>query len=235
LPVNTSNGLSPLELDNIKILLSTALKLELPGQNAHRLMLPQGRDLFPEASNENIIQSSVLVLLFPYNGKLSTCLIRRPSAMKHHGGQIAFPGGRHEPTDKDLTHTALRESFEEIGTDNSQIEIIGSLTPLYVQVSNFTINPFVGWSETLPTFKIDNREVDELFIIPVEKFLHCTSNQYNVVNTTHGSFEVRGFHIDQLFIWGATAMIISEFNEIIKNIWLYNVLCGFGFGFGFLF
>lgn len=206
------------ELNNIRTRLEEALKNELPGERAHRLMLPQERELHPTVDNNNILQSSVLLLLFPNNGKLNTCLIRRPSTMRNHGGQIAFPGGRYEPKDKNLLQTALRESFEEIGTDSNQLEIIGTLTPLYVQVSNFTINPFIGWSETLPHFKIDNHEVDEVFVIPVEKFLHHTTIQLREVTTLHGTFEAPGFYIDELFVWGATAMIISEFNEIFKSL-----------------
>ena len=205
------------DFTNIKTRLEEALRNKLPGERAHRLMLPQGRELFPAADNLSILQSSVLMLLFPNNGKLNTCLIRRPSTMRNHGGQIAFPGGKFEIKDENLIQTALRESFEEIGTDSNQVEIIGTLTPLFVQVSNFAINPFIGWSETLPQFKIDNQEVDEVFIIPVEEFLHHTSIQLKEVTTLHGTFEAPGFYIDELFVWGATAMIISEFAEIYKS------------------
>jgi len=205
------------ELNNTKTLLIETLKRELPGERAHRLMLPHGRELYPAAGNNNVIQSSVLLLLFPYNEKIHTCLIRRPFSMRNHGGQIAFPGGRKEPRDIDLIETALRESFEEIGTDSRQIEIIGALTPLYVNVSNFTINPFIGWSEIMPHFRIDRCEVDEIFIVPIEKFVHHTANQLRAVTTTNGTFEVPGFYIDQLFVWGATAMIISEFNEVFEK------------------
>lgn len=205
------------ELNNTKTHLIETLKRELPGERAHRLMLPHGRELYPSADNNSVIQSSVLLLLFPYNEKIHTCLIRRPLSMRNHGGQIAFPGGRKEPLDKDLIETALRESFEEIGTDRNQLEVIGALTPLYVNVSNFTINPFIGWSEIVPEFKIDGREVDEIFIIPIEKFVHHTANQLRAVTTINGTFEVPGFYIDQLFVWGATAMIISEFNEVFEK------------------
>jgi 8-oxo-dGTP pyrophosphatase MutT (NUDIX family) len=206
------------ELINIKVRLKEALNSKLPGESAHRLMLPQGRELYPVADSSGIIQSSVLVLLFPYKGKINTCLIKRPLKMRNHGGQIAFPGGRYETYDTDLFQTALRESFEEIGTDPNHLEVIGTLTTLYVQVSNFAINPVIAWSGTTPHFKVDNREVDELFIIPVEKFLNRTTSQLREVTTTHGTFEVPGYFVDQLFIWGATAMIISEFTEIFKRL-----------------
>jgi 8-oxo-dGTP pyrophosphatase MutT (NUDIX family) len=206
------------EFTNIKTLLREAVESKLPGQTAHRLMLPHSLELNLNPDQSTIIQSSVLILLFPDNGKINTCLIRRPSTMRHHGGQIAFPGGRHEYLDKDLIQTALRESYEEIGTESNLIEILGALTPLYVQVSNFMINPFLGWSEILPDFKIDKSEVDELFIIPVEKFLLNTINQKREVNTILGTFNVPGYYINKLFIWGATAMIISEFKEIYSSL-----------------
>jgi len=206
------------DFDNIITGLKEALSSELPGEKAHRMMIPKGRDLPPKADINSIKQSSILILLFPFNGKMTTCLIRRPSTMRFHGGQIAFPGGKYETFDKDILHTALRESFEEIGTDSDLIEIIGALTPLYVQVSNFTINPFIGWSKMMPQFKIESQEVDEIFIIPVERFLHHTTIQIREVTTIRGTYEVPGFYIDQLFIWGATAMIISEFNEIFKSV-----------------
>lgn len=205
------------ELNKTKTRLTEALKCRLPGERAHRLMLPHGRELYPTPGNTKTIQSSILMLLFPYNEKVSTCLIRRPSSMRNHAGQIAFPGGRVEPVDKNLIDTALRESFEEIGTDSSQVEIIGALTPLYVNVSNFIINPFIGWSNIVPQFKFDNQEVDEIFIVPVENFSNHTANQLQEVTTTRGTFEVPGFYVNKLFVWGATAMIISEFNEIFQQ------------------
>jgi len=201
----------------MKARLKEALKRELPGEKAHRLLLPPGRELYPTGDKSTILQSSVLMLLFPDHGKINTCLIRRPATMRNHSGQIAFPGGRFEPADKDLMQTALRESYEEIGTDANKIEIIGALTPLYVQVSNFTINPFLGWTETMPDFKIDNHEVEDLIIIPVEKLLHHAAFQVQKVTTIHGIFEVPGFYAGTSFIWGATAMVISEFNEIYKS------------------
>lgn len=203
----------------LKNSLKEALQKTLPGEDAHRLMLPVGRELYPEAGKQNIIQSSVLIILFPLDdGSIQTCLIRRPAGMRNHGGQIAFPGGRFEPTDQNLIQTALRESFEEVGVCSDQLEIIGALTPIYVQVSNFTINPFIGWCHTRPNFKIEESEVDELLIVPIEKLLHPKTLQTKEVITLRGNFNVPGYDIDSIFIWGATAMILSEFNQIYRSV-----------------
>ena len=215
--VKTLDNLSASEPTYLKNRLKEALGNELPGEHAHRRMLPAGRELHPAAGQKNIIQSSVLILLFPDAGEISTCLIRRPTGMKNHAGQIAFPGGRFESTDKDLSQTALRESFEEIGVESNQVEIIGELTPIYVNVSNFTINPFIGWCETKPDFKADDREVDELFIVTMKKLLHPQTYQSKDVITPRGIIYAPGYLIDTMFIWGATAMILTEFNEIYSS------------------
>lgn len=207
----------PLEYKDLKIRLKEALARALPGETAHRRMLPHGRDLYPVAGSD-IKQSSVLILIFLDKGELHTCLIKRPAAMRNHGGQIAFPGGKYEPSDKELVQTALRESYEEIGTAENMVEIIGSLTPIYVQVSNFMINPFIGWCETIPNFKIDHQEVDAFFKIPLNTILDPSTHEWRNVITLFGNIDVPGFFIDPLFIWGATAMIISEFREVSLSI-----------------
>jgi 8-oxo-dGTP pyrophosphatase MutT (NUDIX family) len=100
-------------------------------------MLPKNRVLEAKPTEKNRLKSSsVLLLLFPENGILKICLIKRPMHMKHHAGQIALPGGRVEKGETAI-EAALRETNEEIGIDTSKIEILGSLSELYVEVSRF--------------------------------------------------------------------------------------------------
>jgi 8-oxo-dGTP pyrophosphatase MutT (NUDIX family) len=179
-------------------------------------MLPAGRELTSTNESITIIQSSVLILIFPHHGEIHTCLIRRPTGMRNHGGQIAFPGGKFEPSDRYLSETAKRESFEEVGINPDAFEIIGALSPVYVQVSNYKINPFIGWCNEYPEFKIDNREVDQILILPIAKLVHPQTIQSQSVHTTLGTFDVPGFLVESTFIWGATAMIISEFSQLFR-------------------
>jgi 8-oxo-dGTP pyrophosphatase MutT (NUDIX family) len=205
------------EIEHIIGRLKIELNNPLPGKTAHSKVLPPDRHLDPP-SGSNINKAGVLMLLFPDKGRLNTVFIRRPSFMKNHAGQIAFPGGQFESEDKDLMETALREADEEIGINARQVEIIGQLSPIYVKVSNFIIQPFIGWIPAIPAFKIDTNEVTGIHIIPVDDFVNPNTLQNQKVDTTHGFNEFPGYLIDDIFIWGATAMILSEFIEVYNRI-----------------
>jgi len=177
-------------------------------------------DLNSEPLPANIItrKGGVLLLLFPQNGKLSIVFIRRPSFMKYHAGQIAFPGGGFEPADKSLRQTAIRETIEELGVQSNEIEIIGELSPIQVLVSNYTVNAFIGWSQTYPSFNFNHSEVDAMFTIPLENFTNRGTLQFQEVETHLGMKKFPGYSVNGIFIWGATAMILTEFIEIYKRI-----------------
>lgn len=132
--------------------------------------------------------------------------------MKHHAGQIALPGGRIEKGETAL-ETALRETWEEIGITRGQIEILGTLSELYVQVSRFQIHPFVGWLDKKPEFVINKNEVEKTISFP----LHLIKNPLKEIelNTFTGLLKVPFIGFEGEIIWGATAMILSEFYDVI--------------------
>jgi 8-oxo-dGTP pyrophosphatase MutT (NUDIX family) len=181
-------------------------------------MLPPGRILNPPSNDQSVIQSSVLFLLFVEDEKIKTIVIRRPVTMKNHAGQIAFPGGKVEPDDIDIIETALRETKEEIGIGPENIQIIGKLSPIYLEISNFIINPVIGWCKKNPEFLIDNTEVASVHILDIEELLKPETMIIQNVETLSGLLAVPGFSIDGLFIWGATSMIISEFIDVYNNL-----------------
>lgn len=164
------------------------------------------------------MQSGVLLLIFQEGKSKKLVLIRRPVTMKNHAGQIAFPGGKMEPQDNGIVETALRESKEEIGIAPEKVRVIGTLSPVYVQVSNFVIHPVVGWYDSQPDFKMEATEVANVHIISIEDMLLPSSLTIHNVETLSGLLSVPGFSIDGLFIWGATAMILTEFLEIYTKI-----------------
>ncbi|MFT4033803.1 MAG: CoA pyrophosphatase, partial [Siphonobacter sp.] len=112
--------------------LSQRLQEPLPGELAHQKMAAGSRLRYKVQPNERTRQSAVLILFYPYLGDIYTPLILRPKYEGVHGGQMAFPGGRMERTDKGLIHTALREAQEEIGIKASDVKVLGSLTKLYI-------------------------------------------------------------------------------------------------------
>jgi 8-oxo-dGTP pyrophosphatase MutT (NUDIX family) len=177
-------------------------------------MLPPGRVLALPSEQINYHDSAVLILLFPLKDKIHLCLIRRPSTMKNHAGQIAFPGGKREKEDADLVQTALREAQEEIGIAAQTVEILGQLSTVYVQISDFLITPVVGWLNEFPETVIDSSEVDEIIFISLEELADSINRCEREMDTRTGRIKVPGYEINGYFIWGATAMMLAELVDI---------------------
>jgi 8-oxo-dGTP pyrophosphatase MutT (NUDIX family) len=181
-------------------------------------MNPPGRSLVsPDQIPEDIKNSSVLILLFPENEEIYCCLLKRQSHLRYHAGQIGFPGGRMEKEDLSLLHTALRESREETGVQLSKGNIIGSLSELYVSVSGFLISPFVAWISCRPNFTIDQQEVEKLLFLPVLSYLRNRKILQVEVETQTGLLVVPAYELEGEIIWGATAMILAEFFDILEE------------------
>ncbi len=198
--------------------LEEAFNSELPGIEAHSKMLPPGRRL---ASSEDEIalvkQSSILLLLFPEGEKIFTCLTRRPPTMTFHPGQISFPGGKVEKEDLSAEMTALREAREEIGIDTSTIRILGKLSDLYLEVSGFSIQPFLAWADQKPDFLVNSGEVEELILFPLSDFVTNETISETELDTFTGPLRIKYYPFNGEIIWGATAMILSEMIEILKR------------------
>lgn len=202
----------------VKIYLKETLQGELPGVNAHSKMLPPGRRLKTlDDQLSSVKQSSVLLLIYPEGDQLHICLTKRPRTMKHHPGQISFPGGKVEKDDISAEMTALREAREEVGIDHQSIEILGKLSDLYVEVSQFSIQPFLAWADQKPDFRVDYGEVEELILFPISDFVNNEIISETELETATGPLHVKYYPHNGEFIWGATAMILSELIEIMKR------------------
>lgn len=198
--------------------LEEALHRELPGLEAHAKMLPPGRRLKTmEDELDSVKQSSILLLLFPEGEQIYTCLTRRPPTMTFHPGQISFPGGKVEKEDLSAEMTALREAREEIGIDTSNIRILGKLSDLYVEVSRFSIQPFLAWADKKPEFLINIGEVEDLILFPLSDFVSNETISETELDTVTGPLLIKYYPFNGEIIWGATAMILSELIEILKK------------------
>ncbi len=162
-------------------------------------------------------KAGVLILIFPRKGELSTLLIKRTEYPGPHSGQVSLPGGKREITDRSIIYTALREAGEETGIDAGDITVLGTLTPLYVHISNLEVSPVVGYTDRPPDFRINSKEVEYLILISLKNLLGNTVKTEKNLKIRDEIICAPGYLIDNEYVWGATAMILSEFIEIINN------------------
>jgi 8-oxo-dGTP pyrophosphatase MutT (NUDIX family) len=197
------------------------LSMPLPGWQAQRLMAPSYREEEMAAAMERMpdaAKSAVLILLVEKNGDLYVPFIKRAVYQGVHSGQISLPGGRFDTGDKDVLATALRETEEEIGIDRRIPVVLGSLSPLYIPPSNFMVYPFVAAFSGTPVYKKDDNEVREIVEIPLKAFFEKDNISEKTFESSSTGKQKNApyFNVGGLEIWGATAMIISEFIEIIR-------------------
>jgi 8-oxo-dGTP pyrophosphatase MutT (NUDIX family) len=193
------------------------LKTDLPGKKSHLKMVPQGRELVVNHQDIDLVRySSVLLVLFPIGGQVYTCLIKRNAAMRNHPGQISLPGGQIEEGESPEV-TALREAQEEIGISPLDVHLLGRLSELYVSISRYTIFPYVGWINYKPDFSLNEAEAEKILLLPVQQFQKQPEIKQALMSTSFGVTEVPCYLFDNEIIWGATAMILTEFFDLIRE------------------
>lgn len=202
--------------NNIIERIKQGLTTKLPGELAQNKMSPSFRgNLFAENKNPRLIRdSAVLIALFPYYNQICTLLIKRPVYNGTHSGQVSFPGGKFDESDATLKNTAIRETYEEVGIMPKAIGIIGSISPLYIPVSNTKVVPFLGELKELPPLSLNQREVEYPIIIPLSDFKRAENIKEKTLYINHKKIIAPYYDIQNEFVWGATAMIISELTEL---------------------
>lgn len=200
-------------------LLKTALTKDLPGTEVQWMMASSDRMLkdFPRIPGPDARFAGVLILLWKENGQIRTVFMQRPGYEGIHGGQISFPGGKMERSDESIIHTALRETQEEIGLDKSTVNVIGSLTPLFIPVSNTVVTAVVGWIDNTPVFNPDPKEVDFLIESELRKFLKPEVIETKPMEIRGEKYDIRYFNCNGHVIWGATAMMFNELLELFRR------------------
>jgi 8-oxo-dGTP pyrophosphatase MutT (NUDIX family) len=153
-------------------------------------------------------RAAVLFLLYEREAGLYTVFMRRTPTVATHQGQIALPGGAHEPTDASLQQTALRETYEELGIPPEAVVILAELEPEYVAVSGFLVTPVIGRLVGPATFRPDPREVAEVIEVPVA----ALRDPACVREEERGTYIRRSpvYQYGPYEIWGATARILRR-------------------------
>lgn len=181
----------------------------------HGRMAPRPNG-FPQATPPR--KAGVLVLLFPQPGsEWRILLTRRTEKLRGHSGQVSFPGGQRDETDRDYTHTALRETCEELGICDP-IHLIGQLTPIYIPPSNFDVYPSVGWLPQLPPIRANEDEVAEVFSVSLAQLLDPATKHHEERTIQGYTVQVPYYAIQGHKVWGATAVMLGEFEARLRRV-----------------
>jgi len=200
-------------------LIKRAVNSTRPGLQSQLTMVTDprpGHKTYAEMKN-NCKKAGVLVLCFPQKSAFCLVLTRRTDEVKYHPNQISLPGGQCEPEESPLD-AALRETHEELGIAPKKIRVLGQLTPLYIPPSNYCVYPAVAIMDHPPAYNPRSKEVAEVIEVPLTHLLD-DKNILKEIWPLHGrNVSVPFYLYEKHKIWGATAMILAEFLDIIRPI-----------------
>jgi 8-oxo-dGTP pyrophosphatase MutT (NUDIX family) len=168
-------------------------------------------------SNGVYREACVLVPLFPNDGELWLLFTKRTNTVEKHKGEVSFPGGMVDLEDSTWEHTAIRETFEEIGVREEDIEILGPLDDMTTLTSQFIIHPFVGMIPFPYAFRINRREVERLIEVPLNFFFNPSQPQPHAVEYRGEHREIPAFIYGDSVIWGATERILENLIGLLRS------------------
>lgn len=164
-------------------------------------------------------KAGVMALFYPNDAGIAhVLLILRKSYEGVHSDQIGFPGGKAEKGDENILATALRETYEEVGVHPNKVQVIKSLTKVFIPPSNFEVQPYIGLYDASEPFIPEEAEVEALVEVPVRDFLDDRNLRSQRLSTSYASnIEVPAFKLNGHTVWGATAMMLNEIKEIFNE------------------
>jgi 8-oxo-dGTP pyrophosphatase MutT (NUDIX family) len=191
--------------------LERAFARDLPGVVAQDTLAPIPRREWPPGLSPARIRSAAgLLLVFPAGGQAHIVLTVRADTLGRHSGQVSLPGGVVEPGET-LEQAALREAHEEIALPPEGVRVLGALTPLDIAVSGFRLHPIVGTVEEHPALYAADGEVARVLEISIAQLMDPSAFAWRTMTRAGGQIRVPTLHAEGADIWGATAMVVSEF------------------------
>ena len=173
-----------------------------------------------KAAMKNAKKAGVMALFYPdIEQQARVVLILRKTYNGVHSAQIGFPGGKLEDQDTSLQDAAVRETFEEVGVPAETIEVLRQLTEVYIPPSNFYVLPFLGITRHTPQFIKQDDEVEAIVEVLLKDLMDDTLVTKKTVPTSYSvSVEVPAFKFNGHIVWGATAMMLSEIKDLLKEM-----------------
>lgn len=186
--------------------------------NPTDVVMPAGSERWPRFIRERIVQklqpAGVLIPVLERSGQLSVLLTQRSAELKHHAGQVSFPGGRMEDADEDVVQAALRETHEEVGIPPDAITVIGYLDPMPT-VTGYAVTPVVGMVSGDAPLRLDRTEVEYAFEVPLTYLLDERNERASEREYQGRTIPTVEFHYESERIWGATAHMVIELRKLI--------------------
>lgn len=176
--------------------------------------------LTPSLNNDALIssrlkKSAVLVPLIDIDDRAHILLCKRPIYLRHHPGQLCFPGGKVDPEDISLTHTALRECKEELDIPVESVTILGQLRDINT-ATGFAITPFIAKLEWPLALSPNAAEVQSTLLISLEELINPANWTHITVPLRNRNTTFKGQMTSEGLLWGATANIIHNLVEQIR-------------------
>jgi 8-oxo-dGTP pyrophosphatase MutT (NUDIX family) len=212
-----------MNFDDFAKRISKIENLKLPGEDSHYKMAPELRVEELKRLNVNkdkARKAAVLSLFYPdKNNHTNLLLILRKTYKGIHSNQIGFPGGKAEKEDASILATALRETHEEVGVLPIHVKVIKKLTEIYIPPSNFEVQPFIGLYENPLPFLKEEKEVEEIVEVSLTDFMDDSLVMNEILTTSYAkNIGVPAFKLNGYTVWGATAMMLSEVKDLLKQV-----------------
>ncbi|HNP35572.1 MAG TPA: CoA pyrophosphatase [Woeseiaceae bacterium] len=199
-------------------LLRDRLQHTRPAASPTDVVLPPGSSHWPTAVLEHLTgtlkPAGVLIPVFDRKSGLTVLLTQRSSALRLHAGQISFPGGSMEEGDADITSTALRETYEEVGIEPDKVSVLGHLTAMPT-VTGFAVTPVVGQVASKAIVHIDRSEVEFAFEVPLSYLLDKSNARATEREVNGQMIPIMEFQFERHRIWGATAHMLVKLRELL--------------------